>query len=70
MVSTSGTLKAVLVVVLGIALVYLVFTQAVPDIMGNTTTAIWIAGTDYAWVGTVLIYVLLIASIVIVLKFL
>lgn len=69
MANAAAILKAVLITILGVALVYLVFTNAVPSIMGNTTTAIWIAGTDYAWVGTVLIYVLLIAAIVLILKF-
>lgn len=70
MANVSGVLKAVLVTILGIALIYLVFVNAVPSIMGNTSTAIWVAGTNYGWVGTVLIYVLLIAAIVLVLKFL
>ena len=70
MANVSGILKAVLITILGVALIYLVFVNAVPSIMTNTATAIWIAGTNYAWVGTVLIYVLLIAAVVLVLKFL
>lgn len=64
----STILKTSITIVLGIALLILFFTQAVPSMLGNTTFSIWVGGTNYAWVATFLLFVMFIASLVITVK--
>lgn len=59
----KNTVKAAIMVVLGVSLLILFLTQAVPDMLGNTTFTVWVGGTDYAWIVTILIFVMLIVTV-------
>lgn len=61
--AVKTTVKAGLTLVLGIALLALFFINAVPTIFGNTTFAIWVGGTDYAWVITIMVFIMFIGSL-------
>ena len=52
-----------LLIVLGIALLALFFLNAVPEVFGNTTFTVWVGGTDYAWVITIMVFIMFIGSL-------
>ena len=61
--TVKTSVKAGLTLVLGIALLSLFFLQAVPSIFGNATFAVWIGGTNYAWVITLMVFIMFIGSL-------
>lgn len=63
MANVKTSVKAGLTLVLGIALLSLFFLNAVPSVFGNTTFAVWIGGTDYAWVITILVFIMFFGSL-------
>lgn len=59
----STSVKGAITIVLGIALVVLFMLNAVPTIFGNDTFAVWLGGTDYGWVITIFVFIMLIVAI-------
>ena len=60
--AVKTSVKAGITLVLGIALLALFFMNAVPQVFGNTTFHVWVGGADYAWVITVLVFIMFIGS--------
>lgn len=61
--NVKTSIKAGMTLVLGIALLGLFFLNAVPTIFGNTTFTVWLGGTNYAWVITILVFIMFIGSL-------
>jgi hypothetical protein len=59
----KNTLKVAITIVLGISLLILFFINAVPSMLGNTTFTVWVGGTNYVWIVTILLFVMFIVAV-------
>lgn len=59
----SVSVKAVMTIVLGVALVSLFFLNAVPSIFGNDTFAVWVGGEDYGYIILIGVFIMFIGSL-------
>ena len=66
----STGLKAVLIAILGVVIIYIMFSNTVPTVLGNNTPHIWIMGTDFGWFGLLLPYILVAIAIFAIIAFL
>lgn len=59
----KNTVKMAITVVLGVSLLILFIINALPDMLGNTTAAVWVMGTDYAWIVTIFVFLMFIVAV-------
>jgi hypothetical protein len=59
----KNTLKVAITIVLGISLLILFFINAIPSMLGNTTFTVWVGGTNYVWIVTILLFVMFIVAV-------
>ena len=59
----KNTVKVAISIVLGVSLLILFFINAVPSMLGNTTMTVWVGGTNYAWIATILLFIMLIVAV-------
>jgi hypothetical protein len=59
----KNTIKLAITIVLGISLLILFFINAIPSMLGNTTFTVWVGGTNYVWIVTILLFVMFIVAV-------